>query len=100
MDEASNTYPRHIRVTIVMKVISITITLMALMAVFLGGACSSGTGGDANLPTTLKPDLSLHPIYSNYDFGHQDNIIDIGIQPLWIPPAPPTEAMASVRFTT
>lgn len=31
-------------------------------------------------------DLSKHPLYSTYDFGYTENIIDIGIQPLSVPP--------------
>lgn len=38
------------------------------------------------------PDLSDHPAYSKYDFGG-DNVIDVGIQPLWIPASLITEAM-------
>ena len=72
---------------------SVSITLFTIMAVFFGGACLSGTGGDIGLPTTLEPDLSLHPIYSTYDFGEDDNVVDIGIQPLWIPPGIITEVM-------
>ncbi len=30
-------------------------------------------------------ELSLDPIYSTYEFGEGDSIVDIGIQPLWIP---------------
>ena len=72
---------------------SVTIALLTLAVIFFGGACSSGAGDDANLPTTSEPDLSLHPIYSTYDFGEDDNVVDIGIQPLWIPPGIITEAM-------
>lgn len=93
MDETSSTYTRHLRAMKMMENKSITIVLLTIMAVFFGSACSSETGGDTNLPTASEPDLSLHPIYSNYDFGHQDNIIDIGIQPLWIPPGIITETM-------
>lgn len=33
----------------------------------------------------LEIDLSNHPIYSAYQFGHEDKIIDIGTQPLFLP---------------
>lgn len=47
-----------------------------------------------NIPITLAPpDLSDHPIYSNYVFGETDNIIDVGIQPLDVPPGVMSEIM-------
>ncbi len=30
-------------------------------------------------------DLSDHPEYRTYDFGHTETIIDVGVQPLWVP---------------
>jgi hypothetical protein len=33
----------------------------------------------------LSPDLFDHPIYSNYEFSHNDSVINIGIQPLYLP---------------
>ena len=38
-------------------------------------------------------DLSDHYIYSEYVFGKDDTIIDIGVQPLWIPTSIITEMM-------
>lgn len=42
--------------------------------------------------TTPKRDLSSHPIYSGYKFSKADNVINIGIQPLWVPTGLITEA--------
>lgn len=39
------------------------------------------------------PDLSHHPIYSKYDFGEIDNVIDFGIQPLAVRVGVISEAM-------
>jgi len=64
----------------------ISITLLALVAVLFGGACSSKNESDANLPATSAPDLSNHPIYSNYDFGKDKSVIDIGTQPIGVSP--------------
>ncbi len=41
----------------------------------------------------LEPDLSSHPVYSSYNFSNETTVIDIGIQPLWIPPGIITETM-------
>lgn len=76
-----------------MEIKSITIALLTLMAFSFGSACSPGTEGDINLLPASEPDLSLHPIYSTYDFGGNDNVVDIGIQPLLIPPGIITETM-------
>jgi sulfonate transport system substrate-binding protein len=38
--------------------------------------------------------LEEHPLYKNYKFGETANIIDIGIQPLWLPPGIITEVMS------
>ncbi len=49
-----------------------------------GGKRSSGNG---------EPDLSKDPVYGKYEFGQDGRVIDIGIQPLWIPTNMITEAM-------
>ncbi len=43
--------------------------------------------------TLTTPDLSNHPIYSKYDFSRENNIINVGIQPLWLPTGAIAEAM-------
>lgn len=50
------------------------------------------TGKVKDLPTVSAPDLSNHPIYSNYDFG-EDNVIGFGIQPLVVPVGVLSEVM-------
>lgn len=39
-------------------------------------------------------DLSAHPIYSKYSFGKGHDIIDVGVQPLWIPTSMIAETMS------
>ena len=51
------------------------------------------TGKIETVSDVLPPDMSDHPIYSKYEFGETANIIDIGIQPLEIPPGIISEAM-------
>ncbi|HEB73082.1 MAG TPA: hypothetical protein ENI77_10735 [Nitrospirae bacterium] len=40
-----------------------------------------------------RDSLSQHPIYSKYKFNNSENIINIGIQPLWAPTGLITEAI-------
>ncbi len=45
-------------------------------------------------PQSLSPpDLSQHPIYSRYAFDKQENVINIGVQPLYFPTGLISEAM-------
>ncbi len=46
-----------------------------------------------NTPPAAAPDLSEHPIYSKYDFGSSEDVIDIGIQPIWVPTCIISEVM-------
>ncbi len=42
---------------------------------------------------SAAPDLSDHPIYREYEFGQDESVIDLGIQPLWVPAGLISEAM-------
>lgn len=42
---------------------------------------------------SAAPDLSDHPIYSEYEFGQDESIIDLGKQPMWTPTGLIIEAM-------
>ena len=44
-------------------------------------------------PVAAAPDLSQHPEYSQYEFGKGADVVDVGIQPLWIPTCIISEAM-------
>ncbi len=41
--------------------------------------------GEDKAAVTPAVDLSKHPLYSTYQFGNEDNIIDVGSQPLAVP---------------
>ncbi|MCK5199410.1 MAG: hypothetical protein KAR21_13720, partial [Spirochaetales bacterium] len=41
---------------------------------------------NTDLSVTPVHDLSNHPIYSNYKFGEDDSVIDIGTQPIGVSP--------------
>ncbi len=51
------------------------------------------TGKVKNTPTVFSPDLSIHPIYSKYQFKNEDKVINIGVQPLYLPTGLISESM-------
>lgn len=59
----------------------IIIAVIVFTAGLFSGACSSKYGSENDLSNILAADLSNHPIYSSYNFGSEENVIDIGIQP-------------------
>jgi len=76
------------KTTVLIKIIGIVITA----AVFTG-ACTSSAGPGVEQPDMLSPDLANHPIYSSYNFGENENVIDFGTQPLWVPTSAISEVM-------
>ncbi|MFQ5610801.1 MAG: hypothetical protein ACE5H9_01560, partial [Anaerolineae bacterium] len=44
-------------------------------------------------PAIATPDLSDHSLYRTYNFGEDASVIDVGIQPLWLPTGTIAEAM-------
>lgn len=48
---------------------------------------------DERLESHFQQDLLKHPIYSNYKFSEKNSVINIGIQPLWIPTGHIVETM-------
>ncbi len=58
--------------------------LIAMSVVALSLVCRGGETPRASIGAT--PDLSDHPVYSAYEFGEAANIINIGVQPLYMPP--------------
>lgn len=68
---------KHGMKTKLVAIIVVSAALLAMAIILLRSEQAD------NIPITLAPpDLSDHPIYSNYVFGETDNIIDVGIQPL------------------
>lgn len=59
------------------------IFFLLLIVIIFSTACKQNKN---ILSVVSSPDLSDHPLYSNYNFGEDESIIDIGIQPLSIPP--------------
>ena len=72
-------------------VVVVGVCLLALVAVFYSPNLDMAEPKRASI--TIVHDLSEHPIYSKYVFGETDNVIDFGIQPLWIPTSVISEAM-------
>lgn len=49
---------------------------------------------ESQQPITFQEhDLSDHPLYSNYVFGDSSDVIDVGMQPMWLPTSIITEVM-------
>jgi len=62
--------------------IAATVGILALL-LFFSPLFQSRKGGT---PTGLTaPDYPNHPIYSTYDFDEADNIVNIGLRPLYLP---------------
>lgn len=54
----------------------------------------SGCGDrSAQLPSSSPPDLSDHPRYRTYTFGMEEHVINVGVQPLWVPTSAISELM-------
>lgn len=50
-------------------------------------------GTQENLPVDIEGNLLNHPIYSKYVFDHTDKVINIGVQPLYLPTGLISEVM-------
>ncbi len=61
----------------------IKIFFLILLVIIFNSACKQNKNP---LSVVSSPNLSNHPLYSTYKFGEDESIIDIGIQPLSIPP--------------
>lgn len=69
----------------------ICISMLALMA-------GVGLPSRAGEKTAAPLQLENHPIYSTYDFGADENVIDVGIQPLAAPLGVAAEVMRRDRI--
>ncbi|MEE8320192.1 MAG: NrtA/SsuA/CpmA family ABC transporter substrate-binding protein [bacterium] len=61
----------------------LTLPFLALFLLTIFSCQKAGTPIPA--ASAESPDLSEHPKYSSYSFGNDEHVVDIGIQPLWIP---------------
>lgn len=55
--------------------------ILLLVCVYFG----SDTGPSSPVEPVREPDYSDHPVYSAYDFSTADSVINIGLQPLYLP---------------
>lgn len=69
------------RVKVLLLIFVAVVVVPALVAVYIFYFDLSAPVID----DTTWVDLSQHPIYSTYDFSDNDRVIDVGVQPLWIP---------------
>lgn len=51
----------------------------------LGVVLMFSTKPDKEIPLVSTPNLTQHPIYSKYMFNTKDHVINIGVQPLYLP---------------
>lgn len=75
-------------------------TKFQLACVFGGGiavlsllSLLDGKGDNAPEKIISTPDLSIHPIYSQYEFVEDDDVINLGTQPIYFPTGLITEMM-------
>lgn len=85
MNRLKNIKSRHKLVSVLLVAV-VVVVLLIIIVRFRTGKIETVSG-------ISSPDMSDHPIYSKYEFGEAANIIDIGIQPLEIPPGVISEAM-------
>ncbi len=70
------------------------IGVLFLTSVILLSSITFPIAGKAEESSTVQiPDLSKHHIYSNYKFSKEKNVINIGVQPIYLPTGFISEAM-------
>lgn len=67
--------------------------ILFLSLAFLSAGCSHPKDPDVAVGNLDYPNLSTHPIYKDYIFSGEENVIDFGEQPLWIPTSSISEVM-------
>lgn len=70
----------------------------AVVAVLLLLSLLNGKDDNAPVKIISTPDLSIHPIYSQYEFVEDDDVINLGTQPLYFPTGLITEMMMRDRI--
>ena len=71
-----------------------SISALFLTGVILLSSITFSIAGKAEEGSIVQtPDLSNHPIYSNYKFSKEENVINIGVQPIYLPTGFISEAM-------
>ncbi len=64
-----------------------------LSLAFISAGCTGQEDPDVAVGNLDYPNLSFHPIYKDYIFSGEENVIDLGEQPLGIPASSITEVM-------
>lgn len=67
--------------------------LVLLIAVVAGIRSGGFRRSDPAPPNASSENPALNPTYASYDFGKTEQILDFGIQPLWVPGGIETEVM-------
>lgn len=67
---------------------------LLFLSIYIRNAYNSAPA--VSLSPTLSPDK--FPLYKNYQFSKEPNVIDIGIQPLWLPAGIISEVMSRDRI--
>jgi len=72
----------------------VLIVLFALFLIVVAWPVFEKTpNDDYHSPDITDNDLTQHTIYSNYDFRVESRVVDIGVQPMWVPTCMITEVM-------
>lgn len=61
------------------------VLLLLASHVLLIGGCEIEDKNSSDHANQISQDLTKHPIYKDYVFSQNENVIDIGDQPLWVP---------------
>lgn len=80
----SETEKHKVRNRLVGVFMIVVLALLIIIVLFRTGQFHFPTSSPSR-PLAPSLDLSDHPIYSKYDFGSTDNVIDFGIQPMGVP---------------
>ncbi len=76
-----------------MKIKRFIYTSLAACLIFVAHTTFLKTGKAEDQSTVKTSDLSQHPVYSGYKFNNTENVINLGVQPLYSPTGFITEVM-------
>ena len=71
----------------------LAVTILTAIAILMIILFSPGKETKENLPVNREDNLLKHPIYSRYVFDNTEKVINIGVQPLYLPTGLISEAM-------
>ena len=76
-----------------MKIKRVVYTFLAACLILMIHTALLKTGKAEDQSIVKTPDLSHHPVYSKYKFNNAENVINLGVQPLYSPTGFITEVM-------